>query len=86
MVIDFFSFWIEQIWGSALLATVMMALIFAIIGVLGRMSYLLLSTLLILFFMVFGLGFLGMAFYLPIFLFSAVYFFMQIYKFIQKTD
>ncbi len=85
-MIDFFSFWVEQLWGSALLSVIMMALIFAVIGVLGRMSYLLLFTLLALFFMVFGLGFIGMAFYLPIFMFSAVYFFMQIYKFVQKTD
>ncbi len=85
-MIDFFSFWVEQIWGSALLSTIMLALIFAVIGVLGRMSYLLLFTLLVFFFMVFGLGFIGMAFYLPIFLFSAVYFFMQMYKFVQKTD
>lgn len=86
MAIDFFSFWVEGICGSALLSVILMAFIFAIIGVLGRMSYFLLFTLLALFFMVFGLGFLGIAFYLPIFIFSMVYFFIQIYKFLQKTD
>ncbi len=86
MPIDFFSFWVEQLFGSALLSVIMMALFFAIIGVLGRMSYLLLFTLLALFFVAFGTGFLGMIFFLPIFLFSIGYFFLQIYEFIQKTD
>ncbi len=85
-MIDWFSFWVEQLWGSALLSVIMMALIFAIMGVLGRMSYLLLFTLLALFFVAFGTGFLGMIFFLPIFLFSIGYFFMQIYKFLQSTD
>lgn len=86
MALDFFSFWVEAVWGSALLSVIGTAFIFAVIGVLGRMSYFLLFTLLALFFVVFGVGFLGMIFFLPIFLFSIIYFFTQIYKFLQKTD
>jgi len=64
----------------------LMAFMFSIIGVLGRMSYFLLFVLLAFFFLVFGLGFLGMIFFLPIFLFSVIYFFLQIWRFLQKTD
>ncbi len=84
MAIDFFSFWVEQVWGSALLSVIGTAFIFAVVGVLGRMSYFLLFTLLALFFVVFGLGFLGLIFYLPIILFSMVYFFTQLYEFLQN--
>jgi len=85
-MIDFFSFWVEQVWGSALLSVIGTAFIFAVVGVMGKMSYFLLFSLLSLYFIVFGLGFLGMAFYLPIFLFSMVYFFLQVWRFLQKTD
>jgi len=85
-MIDFFSFWVESICGSALLSVILMAFMFSIIGVLGRMSYFLLFVLLAFFFLVFGLGFLGMIFFLPIFLFSVIYFFLQIWRFLQKTD
>lgn len=86
MAAEFFSFWVEEMWGSALLALVGTGMIFAIIGVLGKMSFFLLFSMLALYFLVFGLGFYGMAFWLPVFLFSMIYFFLQIYKFVQKSD
>ncbi len=84
MAIDFFSFYVEGIWGSAILSVIGSAFLFSIVGVLGRMSYFLLFTLLALFFLVFGVGFIGMLFFLPIFLFSIIYFFTQIYEFLQN--
>ena len=86
MPIEFFDFWVNQLWGSALLSVIMMAVIFSIIGMLGRMSGLLLFTILGLFFVTFATGFLGMMFFLPIFLFSIGYFFLQIHKFLQGAD
>jgi len=86
MAIDFFTFWVGDIWGSALLSLFGTALIFSIIGVLGKMSYFLLFSLLSLYFVVFGIGFYGMLFWLPIFIFSMIYFFIQVYRFLQKTD
>jgi len=86
MAVDFFSFWVENIWGSGLLALIGTAFIYSIVGILGKMSYFLLFSLLGLYFVIFGLGFYGMIFFLPIFLFSMVYFFLQLYKFLQKTD
>lgn len=83
-MIDFFGFWVEQVFGSALLSVVALAFIFAVIGVMGKMSQPLLFSLLALFFMVFGVGFLGVLFYLPIVLFSMVYFSLQIYEFTQN--
>ena len=85
-MIDFFGFWVGDIWGSPLMALLGTAGLYAIIGVLGRMSYFLLFTLLGLYFVIFGIGFYGMVFWLPMFLFSITYFFLQMYKFLQKTD
>ena len=81
---EFFTFWTSAIWGSGILAFFGTAFIFAVLGVIGRMSHFLLFTLLALYFVVFGVGFLGMIFWLPIFLFSMIYFFLQIYKFVQE--
>lgn len=82
----FFSYWVEELWGSALLTLFGTGFIYAVIGIMGKMSYFLLFTMLALYFVVFGIGFYGMIFWLPIFLFSMVYFFLQIYKFLQKSD
>lgn len=85
-MVDFFSFWVEGIWGSGLLSLFGTGFIFAVIGILGRMSYFLLFSMLALYFLVFGIGFYGMVFWLPIFLFSLIYFFLQIYQFLQGSD
>lgn len=82
----FFSYWVEELWGSALLTLFGTGFIYAVIGIMGKMSYFLLFTMLALYFVVFGIGFYGMIFWLPIFLFSMTYFFLQIYKFLQKSD
>ncbi len=84
MAIEFFSFWVEDIWGSTLLAYFATAFLFSIIGVLGKMSYFLLFSMIGLYIVVFGIGFYGIIFWLPIFLFSMIYFFMQLYNFIQR--
>lgn len=84
MAIDFFSFWVGSVFGSSLLALIGTAFIYAVIGVMGRMSYYLLFTLLGLYFLIFGTGFYGMIFWLPIMIFSMIYFFLQIYKLTQE--
>ncbi len=86
MPIDFFSFYVEQIWGSALLSVIGTGAIFAVIGVLGRMSYFLLIAMLILYFIVFGIGFVGLIIWLPLFLFSVIYFGIQVVRFLQRAD
>ena len=83
---EFFSFWVEDLWGSALLALFGTGLVYAIIGIMGKMSFFLLFSMLALYFLVFGLGFYGMIFWFPVFLFSMIYFFFQLYKFVQKSD
>lgn len=82
----FFEFWVNELWGSALLTFFGTAFIFTIIGVMGKMSIPLLTTMLLIYFLVFGTGFWGMAYWLPIFIFSLCYFVFQLYKFIQKSD
>ncbi len=84
MAIDFFSFYVEDLWGSGLLSLIGTAFIYAVIGVMGRMSYYLLFTMLGLYFLIFGVGFYGMIFWLPIMIFSMIYFFTQIYEFLQN--
>ena len=86
MAFEFFTFWVEDLWGSALLTLFGTGLIFSIICVMGKMSIVLMTTMLMIYFLVFGIGFYGMAFWLPLFLFSMIYFFLQTYKFVQKTD
>jgi uncharacterized membrane protein YqaE (UPF0057 family) len=86
MAFEFFTYWVEDLWGSALLTLFGTGLIFAVICVMGRMSIVLMTTMLMLYFLTFGVGFYGMAFWLPIFLFSMAYFFLQTYKFVQKSD
>jgi len=82
-MVDFFSFWVEGIWGSALVSLIGTACMYAILGVMGRMSYTLISIMLGLYFIIFGIGFFGMIFWLPIFIFAMIYFFLQAYKFVQ---
>jgi len=81
---DFFTFWVADLWGSSLLALFGTGALFAFIGILGRMSYSLLFALLMLYFMVFGVGFFGIIIWLPMFLFSMVYFGLKVYDFLQK--
>ena len=81
---DFFSFWVGSLWGSPMLTLFGTGALFALIGILGKMSYQLLVCLLLLFFMTFGTGFYGPLFYIPCFLFSMVYFGIKLYDFVQK--
>ena len=83
-MIDFFAFWVGEFWGSMWLALIGTGLMFAVIGVLGRMSYLLLTTLLVLYFIVFGVGFFGIIVYLPLILLSGIYFVFQLYKLFMR--
>ena len=83
-MIDFFTFWVIDVCGGMLISLFVTAVILAIIGVLGRMSYMLLTTLLILYFVTFGVGFYGIIVYLPLMLLSATYFGFQLYKYFTR--
>ena len=84
MAIDFFTFWVSEVCGSALISLFVTAAILAFIGVVGRMSYMLLTTLLILYFITFGVGFYGIIIYLPLMIISALYFGFQLFKFMIR--
>ena len=81
---SFFDFWVVSLWGSGLLALIGTAVIFSVIGLIGRMSYLLLVSLLALNFVTFGVGFFGIAVYLPVFLAAVIYFGVQLTKFLSR--
>jgi len=82
-MIDFFQFWVGDIWGSNMIALIGTAFMYAILGVMGRMSFTLISVMLGLYFVIFGTGFFGIIFWFPIFIFAVIYFFLQFYKFVQ---
>jgi len=81
---SFFEFWVINLWGNSLLSLFGTGALFSLIGILGRVSYPLLITLLALYFITFGVAFYGIAIYLPLFLFSAIYFGIQLNKFLTR--
>ena len=81
---DFFNWWVGSLWGSPLMALFGTGGLLALIGVLGKMSYMLLFSLMALYFMAFGVGFYGILVWLPLFIISVIYFFLQLYKFLQR--
>jgi hypothetical protein len=83
-MIDFFTFWVSNVWGSMVLSILGTAIIFAFIGILGRMSYMLLTVLLILFAVTFSVAFGGLVVYLLLFLLSVLYLVFQIYKLVMR--
>ena len=71
---DWFSFLVTQIWGNYWLAVLGWGLIFGLIGIVGRMSYLLLISLLMLYFISFAVGAGGLWIYIPLVIISVIYF------------
>lgn len=83
-MISFFSFWVEGIFGTALLSLFGTAALLILIGIFGKWSYMLLFTMIGLYFLVFGVGFYGTLIFLIFFLLGLTYFFIQFYKFVQS--
>lgn len=83
-MIDFYTFWVLELWGGPLISLFGTALIYALIAFLGRMPWQLASMYIMLYFITFGVAFYGIAVYLLLFLFGATYFTFQLYKFIVR--
>lgn len=83
---DFFTFWVSELWGSPVIAFIALCFLYFIIGIMGRMSYMLLFSMMCLVFMVFGIGFFGMLFWFPVLLISLIYFFLQVYNLVQRSS
>lgn len=64
MALEFFQFWVGDFWGGPLIALLGTAVLFYIIGLISRMSRALIISLMGLYFLVFGVGFYGLGFYL----------------------
>ncbi len=79
-----FNLIVVQLFGNEWLALFGVGLLFALTGIVGRMSYMLLFSLLVLYFTSFGVGFFGIAVYLPLFLIAVVYFFINLNKFLTR--
>ena len=63
-----------SIWGNYWLAVIGWGMIFGLIGIIGRMSFLLLFTLLMLYFISFLVGAGGLALYIPLAIIAVIYF------------
>lgn len=83
---ELFTFIVSELFGSALLAYMGIGLMFFIICVIGRMSYMLTLSMMALYIMTFGAAFFGVMFWMPVLLFSVIYFFLQLYNFIQRSS
>lgn len=84
MAYDFFSLLVTQIWGNWLIATIGWGIIFSLGAVVGRVSYVLLIDLLILYFITFTIGFTGLIIYIPLLIFSVLFFFFNMIKWFRR--
>ena len=83
-MIDLFTFWVIDICGSSFLSLLLTGLIFAFICIMGKMSFPLMFTMMSLYFLVFGVLLFSSIIWMPIFIFSIIYFFLQGYKLTQE--
>ena len=72
-MIDFFTFWVMNLWGSTFVAFLGTGLLFAIIGVLSRFSFITLIFLMGFYLLVFGSAFFGIIYFLIFALISVIY-------------
>lgn len=84
MAYSFFDFWVSSLFGSEGIALMGTAGILFFIGIMGRMSYLLLGSLMMFYFVTFGSNFYGPIVYLPSLIISMLYFFNSLYRFLQR--
>ena len=83
---ELFTFIVSELFGSSLLAYLGLGALFFIICIIGKMSYMLTFSMMALYIMTFGATFFGVLFWMPVLLFSVIYFFMQLYNFIQRSS
>jgi len=80
----FYELVVETLAGNEWMATALIGILFIVIGMFGRMSFFLLLTMLSFYLIVFGVLFGGIIVWLPLFLISLIYFFLQVYKMLQE--
>ena len=74
---DLFGLFVEGVFGNLLFAIIGIAVIYALICMMARMSLMLTSAILILFLMIMLIGSFGSIVAVIIFTFSAIYFYCQ---------
>ena len=80
----FYELVVESLAGSEWIATLLIGILFVVISMFGSMSFFLTATMLAFYLVVFGVLFGGIIIWLPLFLFSLIYMFIQMYKFLQE--
>lgn len=81
--LDFFSLFVEYVFGNLLFTIVGLTIILAVICMISRMSLLLMSAFVVLFLLCMLVGFFGGIVAVIIFAFSAIYFFMSLIPWIR---
>ena len=81
---NFYQLWNGELWGNRLLGILALLGVIIFIGLLGRWSWHLMTSIVVLFIITFGTGFIGILWWMPMFLASIVYFVYSIYKFIWR--
>lgn len=82
--LDLFNLFVENTFGGSILFTIIaLSILFAIFSMVTRMSFLLLSNIVIMFLLVMLIGFFGSFFAIIIFSFSAIYFFSAVIPWIR---
>ena len=80
----FFSFWVEELWGSFIAAFLGTMFLYLVICLLGRLNAITTITLLAAYVVVMGIGFLGIGFFIPIMIFSIWYLWVNVNRFANR--
>ena len=80
MTFEFFQWWVGNLWGTSWVAFLGTGLLYAFIGIISKMSRYLLVSLMMLYMLVFGIGFFGFTFYILVVLVAMIYFMLGVYQ------
>ena len=83
--LDLFYLFVENVFGNLALAGLGFVVIFAVIGMVSRMSEKALIFILILFGVTFGAGYVGAAFAAPVFILALIYVSSAVINYIDKS-
>ena len=81
--LDLFGLFVENVFGNLLFAIIGIAVVYAIICMMARMSFLMTSAVIILFLLCMTIGLFGSMIAIIVFVFSAIFFFSAVIPWIR---
>jgi len=84
--INLYPLLVENTFGGLLFAGIGIAIIIIVIGMFAKMSQLLITTIVFAFLLAYGIGYVGALVAIPGFAFSALYFSLSLYHFINRNS